>query len=137
MRKIAIGIVCLAVLAAVGCSTPNETQTDLNALATAEDTAATANQQTAITAATEYWSNASSYAGFNAAAARQLEPGIQWTDAGPATNGQVSIRDVTPSEVVLVTKAQNGDPLCIAETSGSQTEGKVDAQKASDCTGGW
>lgn len=139
MRRLLTVIVMLAtlVVAASGCTGSTEVQTDLNAIATAQDTAATTLLLTAMVAATTYaGTSGAGYAAFNAASAAQDEPGIKWTD-GAAAQGVVAIRGATSDDLVLVTKSASGDALCLAQSAAGQTKGKVDAANAADCTGGW
>lgn len=129
------GATLLATLTA--CTGNTQVNNDLNAIATAQDTAATTLLLTAMVAATTYSGTAGSgYTGFDAATAAQEEPGLKWTDGASAQN-VVAIRGVTATDIVLVTKSVNGDPLCLAESAAGQTKGKVDAKTPAECTGGW
>jgi hypothetical protein len=125
----------LACLVLGGCV--QEAQQDVNQIAPAQDTAAETTLQDAATAAKTASAESGSYAGLTAAVAAQTEPSVQWTDGAPAAVGQVSIRAASATGVVLVTKADSGNILCIGLTPTGQSEGKQDATSAAGCTGGW
>ena len=134
MRKTLVVAMVAASVLLTGCA--DQVNTDLQVAGKAEDTAATANLQSAAGAASMYFGENASYVGFNAAAAKAIEPALQWTD-GNAAQGQIAIRGASPTGVVLVTLSQSGTPMCLAWSSGQQSMGKADASTPQACTGGW
>jgi len=99
------------------------------------DLGAQATMQTAIRTASIYFAEHGSYEGFGPQAASQYDPSVRFT-TGPAAPGVVSVRGVTPISVVMVTSTGSGF-VCAAATSDLVTYGRVDAQSAAACTGGW
>jgi len=99
------------------------------------DLGAQATMQTAIRTASIYFAEHGSYEGFGPHAASQYDPSVRFT-AGPAVPGMVSVRGVTPFSVVMVTSPGSGF-VCTAATGDIVTYGRVDAQSAAACTGGW
>jgi hypothetical protein len=89
----------------------------------------------AVPAVQSYFAETGSLTGFGPQAASSFEPSIQY-GTGAAVAGQVSIRGVTPTSVVLVTTTSAG-PLCAGFNGGVVTYGNVDAQSAVQCAGGW
>jgi len=101
----------------------------------ANDLGAQATMRTAIRTASVYFAEHGSYEGFGPQAASQYDPSVRFT-TGPAVPGVVSLRSVTPISVVMVTSTGSGF-VCAAATGDLVTFGRVDAQTAADCTGGW
>lgn len=99
------------------------------------DLGAQATMQTAIRTASIYFAERGSYEGFGPEFASQYDPSVRFT-AGPAVPGMVSVRGVTPFSVVMVTSTGSGF-VCAAATGDIVTYGRVDAQSAAACTGGW
>jgi len=99
------------------------------------DLGAQATMQTAIRTASIYFAEHGSYEGFGPEFASQYDPSVRFT-AGPALPGVVSVRGVTSISVVMVTSTGSGF-VCAAATGDIVTYGRVDAQSAADCTGGW
>lgn len=139
MKGSFVFVLLLAVVALSACHTGTtpETQNALNAISTAEDTAATTYLETAAVTASVYVASNGSYGGFSAEVARGFEPSIQWADGGTPRVGGVSIRGVTDTGLVLVTGSESGQPLCLGVAAATQSKGQVDAQTPEDCTGGW
>ncbi len=99
------------------------------------DLGAQATMQTAIRTASIYLAENGSYEGFGPQAASQYDPSVRFS-SGPAAPGAVSVRGVTPISVVMVTSTGSGF-VCAAVTGDIVTYGRVDAQSAAACTGGW
>jgi hypothetical protein len=137
MKRFLLVVAAGLFLSAVLGACVQQAQQDVNQIAPAQDTAAESALQSAAIAAKTASAETGSYAGLTAAVAAQTEPSIQWTDGAPASVGQVSIRGASASGVVLVTKADSGDVLCMGLTPTGQTQGKQDATSAAACTGGW
>ena len=87
--------------------------------------------------ATNFGSAQRGYGGFTAEEAEGFDSSLDWSDAGPAEAGVISIRDVSKKHIVLVTKSKSGAVLCISEDGGAEATGMVDAQSLAECTGGW
>ncbi len=141
------GFLCVAVAAialwASACT--QGVQTDINAGKQAENTGAESDLQQAAVAARTFLSTSAdgAFTGFNAAAAQSVEPALRWQDGGAATTGVISIRGVSSTGAVLVTRSAGvavtatGDVVCMGVTTTGDTMGKVDALTPEQCTGGW
>ncbi len=103
----------------------------------AEDARAQLELTNAMRAAQTYFSERGSFAGFDPSIASSFEPGIRFNGAAEAVRGEISIRAVTPTTVVLVTKAGPGAFLCSAAEQTTVTTGRVEAASVADCEGGW
>lgn len=102
------------------------------------DTAAEYTLRNGIAAAKTYFTDSDSYKGTDAKTLSAVEPSLKWTDNGPATVGEVSIRGVSGKTVVLVTKSESGTVFCIGDdVTTDLVMGKVDAKTVEECTGGW
>jgi hypothetical protein len=81
------------------------------------------------------------FAGFDPETAATIEP-LAWNTSPTAVAGEVSIRDVTRTSVVLVTMGPTG-PRCIALTMSEKgppiaAHGVTDARTVAECTDtGW
>ncbi len=101
----------------------------------AKDVSAEVTLRSALQSAAAYFAEHGSYQGFDPNYASQFDPSVRYS-AGAAAPGVISIRDATPTSVVLVTKSGSGY-LCAGQNTGVVTYGRVDAQSAAGCTGGW
>ena len=92
----------------------------------------------ALVAALTHYTDGATYEGFTPAVAESIEPSLTYNTSSTAISGEVSIRDVSASTVLLVTAAHDGSVWCIADdqTSGTTTYGTVDAQTTAECVGG-
>lgn len=92
----------------------------------------------ALAAAKTHYTDRASYAGFTPAVAESIEPSLTYNTSSTATSGEVSIRDVSESTVLLVTAGPDGSLWCIADdqAGAGTTYGTVDAQTAAECVGG-
>ncbi len=137
-----IGALIAAALIAVPLVLMTRMQTEsaeqaTGTVAKAKDAKAQLDLTSAIQAARVYFSEHGTYEGFGPAAAASLEPGIRFNSAGRAVRGEVSIRGVTRTTVVLVTRAGPNAVLCSAAETATVTTGRTDASSAAECTGGW
>ncbi len=103
----------------------------------AADVSTQSDLQTAMVAASTYFVEGNTFAGFTAATASSMEPGIAYTDGGPAATGSVSIRAASAAGIVLVQQSESGQVFCIGKAGAAQVEGKTDAATPEACTGGW
>lgn len=100
----------------------------------AQDRAAQANLRNALVAAKTLSIDASTYATINPETADQIEPSLTYDTSAAASVGVISIRDVSATTVLLVTKSDSGTVFCIADNSyGGTTYGTVDAQAVAEC----
>jgi ABC-type amino acid transport substrate-binding protein len=133
MKKTMAVLMSTALLVAVLVGCASQVETDLSAADQAKDTAGAADLSTAAVPVSAYQAENGGLDGFNAAAAKAIEPALQWADGGPATLGVVSIRGAAGDSVVLVTLSGSGSPVCLAFSGGVQSQGTTDAQTAADC----
>jgi type IV pilus assembly protein PilA len=94
----------------------------------AQDRAAQSNLRNALTAAKAYYTDEDTYdpAGaeiFNAAQGLAIEPSLAWNDTATSTQGQVSVRGVTASTVLVATQSASGDYFCLGDNAGPTVEG--------------
>ena len=133
MATWAAGAVAVALF--VGACTATTAGDPVEAIRSGEAIPPSVALATAQQAASIYYSENNSYAGFNAATAQQIEPSVQWNDEPTAVTGQVSIRGASPTSVALVAGGTSGT-ACAALTSGTVTAtGTQDAASAAECTG--
>ncbi len=123
--------------------------TFLGARTRAQDRAAQSNLRNALVAAKTFYTQGSTYVGLCAGGAPctasgeigSIEPSLTYDTAaaGAASQGVVSVRNVTSTTVVLATVSASGQAFCIADQSNGPgtTFGKTDAATAAACTGGW
>ncbi len=136
--KILIGVaIAGAGLLIVGLLVAIALPTFLGARIRAQDRAGEAQLRNGYAAALTYYTDDSTFVGFDATVARSLEPSLNWTDAPAVGPGEVSIRGARPDSIVLVTLTESGKTLCIARTGMDTTFGQVDAMTAAECTGDW
>jgi len=133
MKKTTAVLMSAAFLVSVLVGCASQVQTDLSAADQAKDTAGAADLSTAAVPVSAYQAENGGLDGFNAAAAKAIEPALQWADGGPATLGVVSLRGAAGDSVVLVTLSGSGTPVCLGFTGGAQIQGTTDAQTAADC----
>jgi type IV pilus assembly protein PilA len=107
----------------------------------AQDRAAQSNLRNGLTAAKAFYTDAETYTGFTAVAAKAIEPSLTFTDAAcAATLNQVCIKVAAApgQEIVLTTRSASNALFCIADSSSVGTaRGKTDAANFAACTGGW
>lgn len=118
-------------------SASESTPTPGSGQASAADQAAQSSLRNALTAAKVYFLDHSSYKGISPKTLKLIEPGLAYNAATKAVKGEVSIRDVSKSVVLLVLQSDDGNAFCVVDDAGTVTYGKQDAGKASACTGGW
>lgn len=97
-----------------------------------------ANLRNALVAAKTFYTEDDTYIGFNVKRAAKIEPSLTFNSSDVAVAGEVGIREVTPSSVLLVTADARGRPWCVGDSALTGTSfGDVDARTAAECTGGW
>jgi hypothetical protein len=141
-----IGLILGAVLvagaiAAAGFAMMSRTQTDdteqaLHAVDQANDVSVQSTLTSAMGDAQIYFADKQTFVGYSPAVAEQSEPTTKYND-GDAVPGQVSIRGITATSLVLVMPSQSGSTLCAANNAGVVVHGRQDATTAAGCTGGW
>jgi hypothetical protein len=94
-----------------------------------------------MAAAKTFFTDKDQYTGFSSDQAKAIEPSLAWNDSPVAATNTVSIRGVSSKTVVLVTRSESGTTFCLADNvsggiSGS-SYGRIDAQTAAECQGGW
>jgi len=68
----------------------------------------------------------------------RYEPGVTFNDAATVVQGEVSVRAIPPSGVILVTQDPSGTIYCSTFDYGEPVDrGDTDAQEIAECTGGW
>jgi hypothetical protein len=132
---IALAAVLAFVYVSAGREEAEQGQRAVGEISAASSVEAQALLTAAVPAVQSYFLENGSLTGFGPEGASSFEPSIRY-GVGTAVAGQVSIRGVTPTSVVLVTTTGTS-PLCAAFDSGMVTYGSVDAQSAAQCTGGW
>ncbi|MEW6059887.1 MAG: hypothetical protein AB1551_07105 [Actinomycetota bacterium] len=91
-----------------------------------------------LTVAKVYFTDAASYAGFDPKAAVSIEPTLTYNTSTTALVGEISIRAVTDSTILLVTRSFDGRLWCIADhtdENGRTWYGTTDAQSIAECHG--
>lgn len=91
----------------------------------------------ALATAREYFEQNDTLLGFSATRAHRIEPSLTFNRSSEASQGQVSIRDVGPSTVLLVTLDGEGEAWCAAKTLLGDSTGRGDVETAAECAGGW
>ena len=112
----------------------------------AQNRSAQSDLRNGMTAAKAYYTDSDSYDPtgtdiFNAAAGEDIEPALTWNDAAVSVQGQVSVRAVTASTVLLSTRSASGDIFCLADdasaTGAGTTQGTGEQTTVAGCTGGF
>ena len=104
-----LGLVLVAVFAAA-CSTEDATRPGPRE--SAVRAAAESTVRLAVAAANVHASEGDSYVGFDAAAAEQIEPSLNWLDGTePQTGDDVSIVVASNDELLVVTRSE-GEYVC-------------------------
>ncbi|MBI2238036.1 MAG: hypothetical protein HYU54_05860 [Actinobacteria bacterium] len=93
----------------------------------------------ALAAAKTYFTDCDSYEGLTPEALVSIEPSLTYNASPTAVEGEISIRDVTDTTVLLVAESSDGRVWCIADdvAADTTTYGTVDAKTVEECTGGW
>lgn len=94
----------------------------------------------ALAAAFTCYSDGATFVGFDPKTARSIEPSLVYNTSSAAVDGEISIREVTRSTILLVTQSSDGVNWCIADdlsvgTGGKTTYDRVDARTIAECTG--
>jgi len=106
-----------------------------------QNRAAQSNLRNALTAAKSFYTDSETYTpaagNFNAADGAATEPSLTWNDAAASVAGEVSVRGVTATTVVLVTESASGSNFCLYDSNGTTGYGDDDAANVAACAGGW
>lgn len=114
--------------------TPADFPVLVGAQVSAQDRQAQSDLRNALVAAKTLYIDASTYAQISPETAAQIEPSLTYDTSATASVGVVSIRDVSATTVLLVTKSDAGTVFCIADNAYSGTTyGTVDAQAVTEC----
>jgi type IV pilus assembly protein PilA len=117
--------------------------TYLGARARAADRAAQSDLRTGLAVAMTHYSDQGVFTGFDAPAAKVLEPNLSWIPPGAPTKGEITIQVASGPELLLVSLSSSGEYWCVSQVAGSPvTERGGDAAFAgvdtvAECTGGW
>ena len=108
----------------------------------AQDRAAQSDLRNALTAAKAFYTDEDTYTptagNFDAAEGELIEPSLTWNDDGaPSTEGEVSVREVAASTVLLTTASASGAFFCIDDNAGPNVSGSTDAAAIGACSGGF
>jgi hypothetical protein len=106
----------------------------LGAVAQANDAQAETLLMNAAQAATVFFAEQGSMAGYGPTQAFAFDPQTPFDTSSTAAPGRVSIRGADATSAVFVTKGGSG-PLCVGLTAGLLTFGRVDAANAAQCPG--
>lgn len=140
--EVQVGIwVIVAVIAVLGAlpfvlmmrSDVDSAEQAVGAIDTANDAQAKVILTNAVRGAQVYFAENGTLTGYGVDAARLFDPTVVYS-AGPARQGQVSIRGVGSTTAVLVSLGGSG-PLCVAVNGDIVTYGFVDASSAAECSG--
>lgn len=104
-------------------------------LGMARDAAARVELDTAMRAAQAYYAENGTFEGYGPEVAASYDPSIRYNSSPAAVEGEVSIRGVTATSLVLVTRSPSGTPLCAAAISEAVTYAQVDAVTPFECLG--
>lgn len=121
---------------------PNGSPIDMaGAMQMAQNAKTAMTMQQAERIALTYYYEMGTYEEFTPEAATQYEPSITWNSSPTAVEGEVSIRNLTATTVVLASKNPSGEVWCMGDDRRQDvtTHGMVDAQTVTACTGdtGW
>ena len=98
--------------------------TFLGARSRSQDRAAQSDLRNGLAAAKVHFTDADSYAGFDAAAGLLIEPSLAWVDGAAAAVGDVGITNVTvgpPDEVTMEAISASGATFCISDLTDTGT----------------
>jgi hypothetical protein len=130
----------VVVALATGCSvTPNPVVPDPKNITEPIEQANAVSSQVDLTQAMQvamaWYAENGSFSGFTPEAAKAQEPSLTYNASPSAVAGQVSIRVVSPTAVVLATVDPSGAASCSAydASTGAATNGSTDAGTVEDC----
>ena len=139
--ELMVVVLIIAILIAIAIPT------FLGLRARAQDRAAQSDLRNALTAAKAYYTDSDSYTGFTADAAgttndgEGIEPALTWNTSATSVEGEVSVRAVTDSTVLLSTRSASTAIFCIADNAApggsGTTQGTGEQTTVAGCTGGW
>jgi len=131
------GVAIAFPLVKAGRQEAQQASTGMSGIGQANDVSAQSLLQSAIASAQTFYAEHETFQGFGPGAAKAFEPSVVYNTSAAATQGQVSIRGVTPTSVVLATRSASGAAYCIGSNENVLTYGRVDAPTAAGCVGGW
>ncbi len=90
-----------------------------------------------LIAASVHHEDRGTYVGFDPKRAASLAPLVSYNTSNLAVEGEISIRAVTDSTILLVTRSSDGNLWCIADNAATSvwTYGTTDAQTIAECHG--
>jgi len=92
----------------------------------------------ALAAALTYYTDGGTFVGFDPKQAVTIEPSLAYNTSRMPVEGEITIRDVTDTTILLVTQDANGSNWCLADDTGKNggtTYGGADAQTVAECSG--
>jgi hypothetical protein len=91
----------------------------------------------ALVAALTYYTDGATFVGFDPKTAVSIEPSLVFNSSPISHEGEISIREVTRSTILLTTLSSDGMAWCIAndQSAGTTTYGHADAQTIGECPG--
>jgi hypothetical protein len=91
----------------------------------------------ALAAALTYYTDGATFVGFDPKTAGSIEPSVVFNALPVAREGEISIREVTRSTILLTTTSNDGLAWCIADdqSAGKTTYARADAQTIGECAG--
>lgn len=101
-------------------------------------TEAQAALRNALVAALTYYTDGVTFVGFDPKTAGTIEPSLVFNDSPVSREGEISIREVTRSTILLTTQSSDGLLWCIADdqSTGTTTYDRFEAQTIGECAGG-
>jgi hypothetical protein len=122
-------------------SAPKPSSKELKALKVVkQDKEAQRDLLKALAAAKTSFVDWDSYAKVSPGTLERIEPSLTFDTSLKARLGQISLRQVTPNVVLLVTRSASGHVFCIGgdqSDTGHDHYGRQNARSLSRCTGGW
>jgi hypothetical protein len=88
-------------------------------------------------AALTYYTDGATFVGFDPKTAGSIEPSLVFNASPMSREGEISIREVTRSTILLTTQSSDGLLWCIADDQGAgkATYDRSDAQTIGECAG--
>lgn len=91
----------------------------------------------ALVAALTYYTDGATFVGFDPKTAVSIEPSLVFNSSPISHEGEISVREVTRSTILLTTLSSDGMAWCIADdqSTGTATYDRSDAQTMGECAG--
>jgi len=135
VAALVVGAIAAAGFVFMGRGETEGASTAIEQIPKAESVQTQLSLDTAMRGAQVYFAENATFLGYSTTCAMQNELSVRYS-TGPAQVGVVTIRGVTATTIVLVSKADSGQTLCSAATGSTIVQGTQDAQSAAECTGG-